>query len=324
MYILEAMKVKYLVIIVLLLCSFQSVCKDRRFYGRVINGAGDGIPNATLQAKDRNEVFYCNSKGIFSFRANTDSIDAFWVICLGYEKEAVFVEDMATDSIFITLQKSNTYLRSASISAKGRRQHESIAGSGKSAHGSGCYLTIHDEIALFLETDAALNATLKEVNVYVTKEGASTNKFLLRVYKKDTVTGGPGEEITDTILILNADRGKEWVGADLSEKLIPVHGGVFVSVTWIAGYGNDDIPWPLKENNYYSGEDSLRLFFNGPVLGLTWLAGPQPVVYRRYARNIYENSDEGKWYRTPPHNGGHRLGQWITPMIYLTYTYLER
>ena len=288
-----------------------------------MNSDGVGIPNATIKAEGRQEVFYCNSKGVFSFRANPDSIEAFFVFSLGYEQEELFVDDMGKDSVFVTLKKSYTMLKTASVSAKSGNFREAVAGSEKSAHASGCYLSIKDEIALFFPIDAERNATLKEINVFITKEGTPGNKFLVHVYKTDSATGGPGAEITDSLVALQARRGNEWLSADLSDKLIPLKGGVFVSVEWVPGYGNDYIPWPMKTHNYYSGADSLREYYNGQVLGLTWLAGPEPKVYRRYARNIFEKNDAGKWYLTHPHEG-HRLGQWITPMIYFTYTYMQR
>ena len=318
--------VKHILFVIMAFSAFQATCKEKLVFGRVVNASGVGISNASLQAEDRREIFYCNNKGIFSFRVNTDSIEAFWVISLGYEREEVFVDDMGKDSVIIQLKKSNTVLKEAGVSAKAGRMREGIAGSGKSAHGEGCYLTTKDEIALFFKTDSDRNATLREVNVYITKEGAHSSKFLVHVYARDTLTGGPGEELTDTLLALQARRGNEWVSADLSDKWIPVHGGVYVSVEWVPGYGNDYIPWPVNGNNYYSGEDSLKGFYNGQVLGLTWIAGPKPIVYRRYARDVFEKDKKnaGKWYLTPPHSGGHRMGQWITPMIYFSYTYLDR
>lgn len=318
---------KYILLISCILsCSFVSFSKDRVFFGRIVDKGNSGIPNAVLEAEDRNEVYYCNAKGYFRFTANTDSIDAFIVFSPGYDKKEVMVDDMPRDSIFIVIEKSNTLLKGATVAAKGGEMREKISGISNGGHSYGCYFEFKDEIAVFLKADSNNHGLLKEIGAYITKDGAKTAKFILHVYSKDSATGAPGEDITDSLLAVNARKGDEWVTADLGDKLIQVKGGLFVSVEWTLGYENDFYTWDLKSpsTNYYAGDDSLRTVYNGQVLGLTWGNNELPIVYRKYAHNIYEHTNADKWFLTRPLRGGRRFNSWITPMIYLSYTYFEK
>ncbi|MBC7554492.1 MAG: hypothetical protein H7257_10980 [Taibaiella sp.] len=316
--------IKYVMILLLMSTTKNLFSKVRSFSGKVTDINKKGIAYASLKAVERNEVFYCDGSGKFNFRADTDSIDLLSVTSQGFEAKELETESLSKDSIIIELDRSSRHLKEASIKADGGKIKVDRAGNDKSSHSAGCFLTYKDEIAVYLKIEQEKNAVLKSIAAYITKDGLPATKFLMHVYIKDSATGGPGEEITDSLLVVHGRKGNEWITADLSERILQVKDGIFVSVEWASGYGNDYFPIPLKNaTNYYSGNDSLREVFNGQVVGLNWQSG-QPQVYRRYARDIYENNNSGKWFLTKPLRGGHKLGLWICPMIYCTYTYLER
>lgn len=314
------------ILIILILCSFSPFAQQRAYYGRIVSKDNKGIPNSFIKIKKANISYPCDQEGVFSFKADISTSDSFVFYGQGYEKATILVDVLPDDSIIVELRKDAHRLQEATIGAKGGRVVEERAGSGKSIHNAGCYLTFKDEIALYLPVDSTKNALLQEVNVYITKDGkAPENKFLVHLYQRDS-TGAPGEEITDTLLVLHARKGNEWVHADLSNRKIPVKSGMFVSVQWVVGYGNDGFPWPMfAPSNYYAGEDSLREFYNGQVLGLTWLNDARPIVYRRYAKTSYSRShpQPDKWFLTEPLVGGRKRNECITPMINFTYTYVE-
>ena len=216
-------------------------------------------------------------------------------------------------------------LAGATVGAKGNREREATSGISSGWHSTGCYLNVHDELAIYLEADKAKNGMIKEVGTYIIKEGIPSSNFRLHIYARDSATGGPGEDITDSELVVHARRGNEWVTANLADHYIQAHGGVFVSVEWLVDNTDAFHPFniPFGTANYYSGVDSFRTVFNGQVVGMTW-QDRQPKIYRRYATDLYAHKDEGKWQPTPPLRGGHRGKGWIVPMIYYTYSYVER
>ena len=309
-----------------LLClSLPALSRDRFIHGRVTDNNQHALATAVIRAEDRKEIFFCDAQGYFRFRANTDSIDAFLISSPGYDTKELIVDDLPEDSVFVTLQKTITVLKSTTIAAKGGELKEVTSGIAHGGHNASCYMEFKDEIAIYLPADESRNGIIKEIGAYITKEGAKDTKFLMHVYRRDTATGAPGEEITDSMLVLNARHGNEWVTADLSDKFIQVKGGVFVSVEWSLNYSSNYFTWDIKgASNYYSGDDSLRTVYNGQVLGLAWGSSRRPIVYRRYAHNIYEHKNEDQWFLTYPLMGGRRFKEWITPMIHLTYTYFEK
>lgn len=319
------MHCKYLVFSVLVLCSFGVFAKERTYFGRVTDKGNHGLANVMIETVDGLEVMQCRANGVFSFKANTDTINAIDVLCPGYDTKEVSLEDIGNDSLFIVLTKSNNYLGGATVSAKGGKTEEEVVGVNRGGHSHGCYFSYKDELAVFLKVDSQKNAVIKEVGAYITKEGHPETKFLLHVYRKDSATGAPGDEITDTLLQMQARKGNEWIRADISDRLIQVNGGVFISVEWILGNDNDYFMYPIKDaKNYYAGDDSFKTVFNGQVLGLSWEDGGQPIVYKRYAHNIYDHHNEDVWFKNPPLRGGHKGREWITPMLYYKYSWKDK
>lgn len=315
---------RYWVVLMLLFVAGTGYSRDRAFYGRIINKAGAGLPMAAIESKNMVYRFYADNRGFFSFKADADAIDSFIFSARGYDNFRFPVEDLPEDSIIIELNKHQNILADATVGTDSRLR-TATAGIGSGWHNTSCYLNIYDEIAVYLPTKDSINGMLQEVGCYVTREGVIRNEFKMHIYLPDSATGAPGEEVTDSILIMHARHGNEWVTADMSNRLIQVRGGLYVSVEWIVGDKNNYYSWeiPIGASNYYAGEDSLRRVFNGQVLGMAW-QDAQPKVYRRYASNIYRHKDEGKWYLTRSLNGGHRPKGWIAPMIYYTYTYVKK
>ncbi len=317
---------RYILCIFLLFAVLVTHAQERQYFGRIVNRDNKGLPNSFVKVDKANQSFYCDDNGVFQFKINAKETDTFIFYAQGYDKVKVVADELPEDSIIVELKKSTRNLQDVSIIAKSgnARIREGVAGSTKWLHNGGCYLTFKDEIAMFLPVDSNRKALLNEVNVYITKDGITTNKFLIHLYLPDS-TGAPGEEVTDSNLVVSARKGNEWVSADLSDHKIQVKGGLFVSVEWIIGYGNDGLPWPMNEvSNYYAGNDSLRTFYNGQVLGLTWVNGDMPKVYRRYARSTYEKTAPDKWFLTSPLVGGCKRNECIAPMMYFTYSYIER
>ncbi len=298
----------------------------RPFYGRVIAPSGVGIPMAIIESKDHSYRFQANVNGVFNFKADEDSIDFFIFTGQGFLPKDFLVEDLPEDSIIIELKKKENNLEGVTVGARGNGVIEATSGDRKGNNAAGCYFTIYDEIAMYLPMEKKTLGMLQEVGVFIAKGGANDNDFKIHIYAKDSATGAPAEEITDSIVVVKAHHGDQWIRVNLHDKFIQVKGGgVFVSVEWIIGEKNDFLAFDIPKGspNYYSGTDSLRTSYNGQVLGLTW-QDKEPKVYRRYARNKYEHKDEDKWFLTAPLVGGHRHNSWITPMMYYTYTYIDR
>ncbi len=309
----------------LLISSISTFANEVHFRGRVTDKNHVGLSQAVIELEDKKGLIYCNKEGRFNVKVDIDTIDAFKISCPGYDSREIEVGDVNDDSIVIVLQKTVISLNSAKVSAKGGNLQEGTTGVDGGSTDYGCYLKYKDELAIYLPCDTSLHATLKDINVYIKKEGGHDNKFTLHIFDKDS-TGAPGEELaTDTVMYVGAKKGGEWVSVDLSDKLIQMKSGLFVSMEWTLNLGKAYFLSEMDpKTNFYSGEDSFKNKYNGPVVGMAYGGETQPVVYRRYAENIYNHVDEGKWYKTAPRSGARHNKKWITPMIFCRYNYFEK
>lgn len=314
----------WLCMLLLMVNPFANAAR-RPFYGRLVTATGQGIPFGSITSPHSVVHFQANNDGFFYFDGDPVVMDTLVFSAPGYKAKDFVTDWLPDDSIIIELTKRKNILIEATVGAKGVHTKSETIGISRGGYQASCYLNIDDEIAVYLPLKAAKNGMITEIGAFITKEGVTTNDFKLHLYAPDSATGAPGEEITDSILIMQGDKGNEWVTADLSENYIQAHGGIFVSMEWIIGNRNDYYPRniPNGTDNYYAGKDSLRTAYNGQVLGLSWQT-ECPKVYRRYSNNIHENKDVGKWYLTPPLRGGHSRRGWIAPMLYATYTYVDK
>ncbi len=292
---------KYFLLLLITFVSLNSFSQERHFFGKVVDkDKKTGIPFCVVKAKDRNEGVYTDENGRFSFTSNTDSVKAFIFYSLGYGRREVACAEFPNDSITVELQKEYTNLKEVVVVPDGKRRK--ILGKKKARHMSDCYQKYGEENAVFLRADHLNNGYLKELFVYITDEGIPDTKFRMHVYEKDPVTNMPGTELTDSNLIVHANRGNEWVKADLGNKRIPVGGGVYISVEWIAGHGNNVASMQSAKHTEVTGH-------NGQVMGLQRNYGVA-YMYHRYPFHT-------EWIS----NWDANLNPALCPMIYGTYTY---
>ncbi len=297
----------YLLVILLLLGS-HTFAQPTIFAGRVTDAHRQGIPYAVVQVKDRNEGVYADDDGRFSFTADAATVKALIVSCLGFERAVIPITTPPTDSLRIQLTpKTNRLKEVAIIASKGDKKTD-ILGKPRNRlpYEGDCYRNYGAETAILLRGDTTLSATLKEVYVYVTGEGAPLTRFRIHVYQYGTL---PTTELTDSNIIASAGVGNTWVKVDLSKLHIPVGKGLFVSVEWVAGLGNAR----------YSLQSILNpevTNYNGQVLGLTTGYGKPSKTYMRLPFN-----PQWQYYDSP--DAQRKGGYFLNPMIYCTYTYYE-
>jgi len=285
-------------------CCFS---QNRVFVGRVVDKDRKGIPFAVVEAKDRNQGVYCDENGIFSFTGNAEEIKTLLFFCLGYEKKEISTEILPMDSIIVMLNMATSSLNMVTIKSKTGKRVSGVLGKKHPEHDGECYRFYGSETAIKLNAeDDKQDGILKTVNVYITKEGDWRTKFRIHIYEYDSL---PGREITDSNIIVQAEKANSWVKIDLSNKRIPVNEGVFVSVEWISGFGN-------TEKSLQSEKHPEVTNYNGQVLGLTDDYGKASKTYsRKPFSKTWEYFDDAN----APRKGGY----FLNPMIYCTYSYIK-
>lgn len=290
---------KYILLFFAIIITTHATAQ-RAFYGRVTDKNQKAIPFCVVQVKDRNEGVYTGEDGKFFLIADPDSAKAFVFYCLGFEKKEITIAGLARDSMHIELKPSSNSLKTVVFTEKTGKQRKRVLGKKRMKHISDSYGKYGDEDVAFLKADGKKNGLLKEVRVFITNEGVPDSKFRIHVYEKDPLTNLPATEITDSNLIVHANKGNEWVKADLGSKRIRINDGVFVSVEWVSGHGN-------SEQAMQSAKHAEVKAHNGQVLGLALNYGV-PYMYHR-------NGFHNEWI---PIKANH-----LCPMIYGVYTYIK-
>jgi hypothetical protein len=291
--------------------SVASFGQTRPFFGRVLDDHKQGIPFAVVEVKGRNEGVYANESGVFAFTGNADSIRAIVISCLGYEQKEISTEILPLDSIIIELQPRVATLKQVNIRGRKGDAKEGILGKNpkKLNYTGDCYRFYGSETAILLKDKDERDGTLKDVYVYITNDGDPYTKFRVHVYSWDSTTLVPGREITDSNVIAMATSGNTWVKVDLSNKWIPVNGGLFVSIEWISGFGNN-------EKKLQSSINPEVNSYNGQVLGLTSDYGRESITYSR-------KPFHKEWEYYDPMDAQRKSGRFLNPMIYCTYRYIK-
>ncbi len=298
-----------LLLFISLIIFLPCYAQNRVFLGRVVDKNKQAIPFAVVEAKDRNEGVYCDENGVFSFTGNADNIKTLVVFCMGFEKKEISTEILPLDSIIVTLQPRAASLKTVKIvGRKGKPVQEVLGKSRKRLSYEGdCYRFYGSETAIRLQADSTHGGVLNTVNVFITNEGDWKTKFRIHIYEWDDL---PAHEITDSNLVVQAESGGSWVKVDLSSKRILINKGLFVSVEWISGFGNSELP--LQSDNHPEVNN-----YNGQVLGLTSDYGKPSKTYSRKPFNnnwVYYDAPEAQ----------RKGGYFLNPMIYCTYKYWEQ
>lgn len=313
--------------LLLVLCFLQAVLcfsVEKLIIGKVVDKNHKSIPYAIVEQPGRYAGLYCDEDGVFSTPVNPDSVKQLLIYARGYEAREVLIEKFGEDTFVIQLTEKARALREVAISSKRTKKakvKEGVLGRRKLSCNGAAYMTYGEEVAIYLEAiDPKRISYLKDIFVYITNEGIPNSKFRIHVYDEDTATGEPLNDITDSILVAHADKGDEWVSVNVSNLRIPVKNGIFISVEWLSGYGNNPGRIAIEHpRQYHTGGHGFKYapnYYNGQVLGETWKYGIQFIAYSRSPQ------DNGEWkYIALPGLRRKYMPHWINPMIYCTYTY---
>lgn len=297
-----------LLFVLFCLVSVAGQAQNRVFMGRVTDKGGKAIPFAVIEAKGQHMGVYTDERGVFAFSGNAEQIKTLVVSCMGFAPKEITTDILPLDSVMIMLEPQATRLKEVAIvGRKGKTVQGTLGKSRKKLHCDGdCYRRYGSETAIRLDADPTHDGILESVYVYITGEGDPSTKFRVHVYEAGEL---PKNEITDSNVIVQAKKGNSWVKVNLAAKHIPVNSGLFVSVEWIAGYGNNQQTLQSEKNPEVSN-------YNGQVLGITADYGKPS---RTYSRKPF--SDE--WIYYDDAGAQRKGGYFLNPMIMATYTYVK-
>ncbi len=295
-------------------------------YGRIVDEHKKGIPGCGVEDTLNHDGVLTDAHGYFSIPFLPDSTKALKFYGLGYGSKIIPTDELIkykNDTLVVVLTAANYSLNAVKVTGKKEKMKQRVLGVRRQKQVGHFYGDFGDEYAICLQADPDnREGYLKEVFIYITDDGAPASKFKVNVYKKDSVKLAPGVNLTGGI-IAHGTKGNEWIRVDVSDKRIPIMGGVFVGVEWIAE-GNTDEIFALDQPAMFkwsTGRFNDQSGFRGQVIGSTW-------DYGRLNRTFDKDKSSGKWsyweIGAPKRWDVFTRGHWWNPMIYCTYTYSKK
>ncbi len=307
-------------------------------YGRIVDEHKKGIPGCGVEDTLNHDGVLTDAHGYFSIPFLPDSTKALKFYGLGYQSRMIPTDELIrykNDTLVVALTAENYNLNAVKVTGKKEKMKQRVLGVRRQKQVGHYYGDFGDEFAICLQADPDnREGYLKEVFIYITDDGAPASNFKVNVYKKDTAKLAPGVNLTGGI-IAHGTKGNEWIRVDVSEKRIPIMGGVFVGVEWIAEGNTDEIftfdpsvTWQWRRGGFkIPGSPILangfpsEAGFRAQVMGSTW-------DYGRINRTFEKYKDNDKWgyldMAAPKRVDMFHRGHWWNPMIYCTYTYSKK
>lgn len=232
-----------MLLIALFFC-FAGHSEERAFSGKVMNKDGKGIPYTAIFMHNTGIGYYTDSNGAFHFKYDTDCNEIVQFRCIGYRTKQIYISELFPDSVSVSLDREDIRLDPVVVSwGKEKTETGVLGNTGAKKFREGCsncqrgvYGSFEDEYGVFLKADSQRQGILKDVYVYITKDGLPQSSFRVHVYNVDGKKFAPLNDITDSNVVVHGQKGNEWVRVDLSNKKIPVKGGVFITVEWVTGH----------------------------------------------------------------------------------------
>ena len=264
-----------LVVILLLIpfCSYTQVI----FRGNVIDkNTKTVIPYATIGLVKENVGTNADDNGQFKIRSNQPGHDSIIVSCIGYVTRRLPVIDLLHDStIFLSVDEKRlkpVVIKSQWIKSEVGRYEK---------YQDYCYTSSGYQSQVAKKITAPVgNTQLQSVLVRTSKYYRENALFRIHVYGFDSVTKGPGQELTDTLIEVSSKPGAITIDMLPFQILLPEK-EFFISVEWLR------IPFNVHHaSTKFEGKDTVIVTYN-PCICFTRdvIAEPEEIWHLAYSGN---------------------------------------
>ena len=252
-------------IVILLLFPFYSYTQEI-LSGKVVEAStGNAIPYATIGLVKQNAGTNANEKGEFIISSKQPELDSLIISCIGYKTILLPVTDLRLNPV-LTLSVNEKRLRTVVI----RNKWTTSKVGDYSGYKDYCFTSTgyQSQVARKITAPFA-NTSLHTIHIRSSKNGGKSI-FRIRVYDFDSVTKGPGEELTDTLVQVTSKTGINTI--DMSPYQIMLPGkDFFISIEWIL------IPYNEKRfTATFEGKEQEQLHYN-PCICFTKDASSNPM-----------------------------------------------
>ncbi len=244
------------------------------------------VPYASLSLKGKPIGTISDFKGIYIWEVPVGSrSDTVVVSSMGFERYETTVHDLEK------VKANRLYLESRQIEIEPvivrSRDYKYVKLGNRGNRESGSlYIDTHgQQTSLYLLNEEGKTGDLVAVSYYLSDEGNTQAPFRIRLYSYDSLTGMPGEDILDEILVVTPAGNEDWYTIDMREYEIEVpDAGLFVGIEGIfpndysyytssdefIDITNKDMDTPITDEYPVSVSYGQRLGYNRRNARYTW------------------------------------------------------
>lgn len=227
---------------------------QQTFSGKVVDAeSGKPVSYASLRFKKQNKGANANEYGAFSIPAENE--DTLVVSSVGYQSLDLPLVDWKQDHM-IHLHRNDRVLKPVVV--KMDWDYSDVGTFRVMANHYFSSQVNHYQVARRLKAPTS-EAWLENIRVAAgNMDGKS--RFILRVYDLDPVTGGPGQELTDSAIIVSSRGKMTTVDVKPYQVYLP-HQEFFIALEWLL------IPENERELNFGTkdGPPNKRMFYKPAV-----------------------------------------------------------
>ena len=170
--------------------------------------------------------------GLFELELKQENLeDTLTFSSMGYERKFIPVKEFIQYKDKVVYLKEITYeIPPAHVSS--RNFKKIIMGNGKGISRGSLYMdTNGQQAALWVENGGNYDGKILSLNYFLSSKGNTNAPFRVRLYRIDTITGEPGDDLINDILVVKPDVKKGWYNVDIRRYDIRVpENGFFIAM----------------------------------------------------------------------------------------------
>lgn len=182
--------------------------------------SAETIPYANVYLKNNPIGTTAYRDGSFSLKLDSALHDSIIFSIIGYKPKALFLpEAIKTKVVAIKLEASQEELKEVEVVPRKLKSYEAGLGRHRAATTNGTLPERPD--ARFIPNKYQADCFIKNVAVYVSKEGVPEAPFRVNLFRVNKISGKPDVPLIEQDFILKATgNGNEWVTLNLEDKLL--------------------------------------------------------------------------------------------------------
>jgi hypothetical protein len=203
------------------------------------NGSDIAVPYAGIYLKSSLKGSISDINGEFEIGISEENgPDTIVISSMGFVSSTIAVSDVK-DKRYIEIYLVPNVYEIQPIKILSRSFKKMCLGNRSNIPTGSLYLDTHgQQAAMFIENDRKFSGKILMLNYYLSPRGNTEAPFRVRLYKKDTVKGGPGEDMVPAILVVKPDIRKGWYSVDVRDYNIDIpENGFFIAMEGV--YPND-------------------------------------------------------------------------------------